>query len=82
MIQSEGVLLISSIHHHKPLILTSSGQRHYQEKIGHDSEDESEKQSNKKGACFIENSIKLWWVGNEKTLDESDKIIEDNVCKD
>ncbi|XP_034236530.1 telomerase Cajal body protein 1 isoform X2 [Thrips palmi] len=71
-----------SIHHQKPLIVTCSGQRHYQKNIENDSEDEVDKQpgENVASARFIENSVKLWWVGGERTSDESEKIDEETNC--
>lgn len=69
-------LLFSSIHHQKPLILTCSGQRYYQEKIDNDSEEEAEKTEEN---TSIENSIKLWWVGNEKPVEEPEKISQDGM---
>ncbi|KAK3913249.1 Telomerase Cajal body protein 1 [Frankliniella fusca] len=54
-----------SIHQHYPLLVTCSGQRHYMERS--DSEDETEKGAESYNS--IENSIKLWWLGNEKLND-------------
>lgn len=70
-----------SIHRQKPIVVTCSGQRHYQEKLGNDSDDDTDSQSSEYSATSIENSLKLWWVGNEKALDEPETIVEEKVCE-
>lgn len=64
-----------SVHTHLPLLLTSSGQRHYFEKIGCNSEDESENQKDDNTKVTIENSVKIWWAGNEKPSERVEETL-------